>query len=246
MVTQKELIEIRNNLNTSFSTFCTRYSIVRFVNRTMAENYTFSGYFTDERCEFVYNEAVKHINNEIKTKYDEIITQIIEYANKIEETFAEETSSFTTNTNSTIKNVALGAGAGLGAALILGGPVGWAIGIAAGAAAIFSSSQKHKELIDAIEQMANKLNGEVISKLKQILNVYIVEESLFLLPANSLPDIEHFDVTKLTKEQIEIKRFLEKRKIKYLVHFTDESRLSSIKEHGICSIMEGKNRGNKN
>lgn len=47
----------------------------------------------------------------------------------------------------------------------------------------------------------------------------------------------------LSLDQLEIKTFLEKRKIKYLVHFTNSKNIDSIKQHGILSVQELNRRG---
>ena len=47
----------------------------------------------------------------------------------------------------------------------------------------------------------------------------------------------------LTNAQLEIKAFLEKRNIKYLIHFTDSKNVESIKRHGILSVQQLMNRG---
>jgi hypothetical protein len=46
-----------------------------------------------------------------------------------------------------------------------------------------------------------------------------------------------------SKEQLEIKAFLEKRNIKKLVHFTNTKNVESIKKHGILSVQELNSRG---
>lgn len=51
-------------------------------------------------------------------------------------------------------------------------------------------------------------------------------------------DQAELEEVSLTEEQLEIKSFLDERRIKYLIHFTDAENISSIKEHGILSIEQ--------
>lgn len=50
------------------------------------------------------------------------------------------------------------------------------------------------------------------------------------------------EVATLSDEQLEIKNFLDERRIKYLIHFTDSSNIPSIKKFGILSVDEMKMR----
>jgi len=245
MVTQKTLKEIRNNLNLSFSTFSSYNSVCSFVEKEMRNRYLTSGFYTDDRCSVVYNEAVKHLEEEVNNTYNKIAKQINEYIDDLKESF--ETSHYYGSSNAdTFTHVAIGAGAGLGAAILLGGPVGWMVGIGVGLAALYNSTEKKKELINKIQSIADKLNGEAIKKLSDVLDLYIVDD-VVLLPPLEVDDllVKEESIEDLTPQQLEIKNFLEERGITYLVHFTDSSRVDSILKNGICSPKEAKKRGIK-
>lgn len=245
MVTQKTLKEIRNDLDSSFSTFSSSWSVTSFVEKEMKRHYLTAGFYTDERCSLVYKAAVEHLENEVNSEYNRIAKQINEYIDDLEESF-EANHNYGSSDADTFTHVAIGAGAGLGAAILLGGPVGWMVGIGAGIAALYNSNEKKKELINKILNIADKLNGEAIKKLSDVLDLYIVEDEV-LLPPTEIEDlfVEEETVEDLTPAQLEIKQFLENRGIKYLVHFTDKSSIASIRENGICSRKEGKRRGIK-
>lgn len=245
MVTQKTLKEIRNDLDSSFSTFGSSWSVISFVEKEMKKHYLTAGFYTDERCSIVYRAAVEHLENEVNSEYNRIAKQINEYIDDLEESF-EANNNYGSSDADTFTHVAIGAGAGLGAAILLGGPVIWMVGIAAGIAALYNSNEKKKELINKILSIADKLNGEAIKKLSDVLDLYIVEDEVLLPPTNVEGlFVEEETVEDLTPVQLEIKQFLENRGIKYLVHFTDESSVASIRKNGICSRREGKRRGIK-
>ena len=56
-------------------------------------------------------------------------------------------------------------------------------------------------------------------------------------------DQEEKRETALTAKQLEIKSFLDERRIKYLIHFTDAENIQSIRENGILSVEQLKNTG---
>ena len=149
MVTQKTLKEIRNDLDSSFSTFSSSWSVTSFVEKEMKRHYLTAGFYTDERCSLVYKAAVEHLENEVNSEYNRIAKQINEYIDDLEESF-EANHNYGSSDADTFTHVAIGAGAGLGAAILLGGPVGWMVGIGAGIAALYNSNEKKKELINKI------------------------------------------------------------------------------------------------
>lgn len=75
--------------------------------------------------------------------------------------------------------------------------------------------------------MSNSID-KIIEELKQKLNYTYTKE------VSDLP---------LSDEQLAIKKFLDERRIHYLIHFTDAKNIASIKENGILSIEELKKRG---
>ena len=174
-----------------------------------------------------------------------VVVSLLDLSLKKYVTF-EVNNSYDSSNVDTFTHVAIGAGAGLGAAIILGGPIGWMVGIGAGIASLYSSNEKKKNLINKILSIADKLNSEAIKKLSDVLDLYIINDDV-LLPPPEIEDtyVEDEVIENLSPKQVEIKTFLEERGIVYLVHFTDESRLRSIKENGICSPKEGERRGIK-
>ena len=242
MVTQETLKTIRENLYSTFSTFTTELEIKSFVEKEMKVFFA-PGLYTDNKCSTVYDKAIKHLEKDIKEKYDNIANQINEYIDEINKEFQTDHTYSQSNAD-TLAHIAVGAGAGLGAAILFGGPVGWMIGIGAGIAAIYSSEKKKKELISRIKHEASKLNDEIIQKIKDILDLYIIDDEVLLPVATE--EIIEFSVDmieNLSDKQIEIKTFLENRGIKYLVHFTDSKNYDSIQKYGICSPKEGKKLG---
>ncbi len=242
MVTQETLKNIRKKLYSTFSTFSTEYEIKTFVESEM-KVYFAPGLYTDNKCSAVYDKAIKHLEKDIKEKYDNIANQINEYIDEINKEFQAD-HTYGQSSADTLTHIAVGAGAGLGAAILLGGPVGWMIGIGVSIAAVYNSDKKKKELISRIKYEASKLNDETIKKLKDILDLYIIEDEV-LLPLSNEEIIKYSDDRNyiLSDNQKEIKDFLENRGIKYLVHFTESKNYESILKYGICSQKEGKKLG---
>jgi len=245
MVTQQTLKNIRNNLTSSFSTFNSSSKIASFVQSEMKKQFLLANFYTDEKCSAIYRKAIEYLEEEVNKSYNNIAKQINEYIDDLNKSF-ETSNVYSPSDADTLKHIAIGAGAGLGAALILGGPIGWLAGIGFAAGAVFNSEKKKNELFNRIKNAADKLNGEAIKKLRDILDLFIVEDVLLLPPSKEIflsSNVVGNDG--LTKEQIEIKEFLEEREIRYLIHFTDESKVNSIRKNGICSPKEGEKRGIK-
>lgn len=241
-VTQQTLKEIKRNLNSSFSTFSTEASVEDFVKAQMKNHWI----YTKERCNTILNEAINYLEKRINEKYNEIAKLINEYIDGIKD-FFRETSVFQSSTKNDLTHLAIGAGTGLGLALVFGGPVGWLVGIGIGAAALFNSSNKKRQLIDQIRVAADRLNKEAITKLTKVLDTYIVPELILLGYSKDYQRIKEQEdsafLKSLTKEQLEIKKFLEKRRIKYLVHFTAIENESSIMRYGLLSQATAKKSG---
>ena len=245
MVDQQTLKNIRNNLNSSFSIFRLPSQISTFVEREMQKQFFFSWHYTDDRCLFVYKKAVEYLEAEVNKIYNEIAGQINEYIDDLNKTF-ETNCLYGSSDADALTHIAVGAGAGLAAAILLSGPIGWFVAIGSVAGAVVNSNKKKQELISKIKKDADTLNGEAIKKLAEVLDLYIVDDALLSVPEQALqPIVSVDDNDNLTKEQIEIKHFLEEREIKYLVHFTDECNIDSIRKNGICSPKEGRKKGIK-
>ena len=91
---------------------------------------------------------------------------------------------------------------------------------------------------------------EVTSLLEIHNNDYInrhIKDSTFddinRLRSDKEESISNISHQNLSEAQIEIKNFLEKRRIKYLVHFTNSKNIDSIRQHGILSVQELNRRG---
>lgn len=109
-----------------------------------------------------------------------------------------------------------------------------------------------KAILDNSEEFAKSIDEQIKKSLTQQQNGNsdsndsYAEKSVKVIPSNEFGDIVFNDThqtTKLSKDQLAIKSFLEKRKIKYLVHFTNSKNIDSIKQHGILSVQELTRRG---
>ena len=247
MISQSRLKTLKKSLNNKFNVLTTSYSVQNYIESWMRKNHEYSsGLFTDSRCSEAYRDAVSYIESEVNSRYtkiaEEINTEIDELNSII--SYSSNSSSFS---DFNLEHLAFGAGAGLGAAILLGGPVGWLVGIGALFGAAYNSSQKKKELINRILDIAEKINNEAINKISDILNKLILPEpkkiAIKKAIAPQIQVVSEHETQVLSTEQSAIKNFLEKRGIKYLVHFTDKKNYDSIMKNGILSISEAGRRG---
>ena len=247
MISQSRLKTLKKSLNNEFNVLTTSYSVQNYIESWMRKNHEYSsGLFTDSRCSEAYRDAVSYIESEVNSRYtkiaEEINTEIDELNSII--SYSSNSSSFS---DFNLEHLAVGAGAGLGAAILLGGPVGWLVGIGALFGAAYNSSQKKKELINRILDIAEKINNEAINKISDILNKLILPEpkkiAIKKAIAPQIQVVSEHETQVLSTEQFAIKNFLAKRGIKYLVHFTDKKNYDSIMKNGILSISEAGRRG---
>lgn len=247
MISQSRLKTLKKSLDNEFNVLTTSYSVQNYIESWMRKNHEYSsGLFTDSRCSEAYRDAVSYIESKVNSRYtkiaEEINTEIDELNSII--SYSSNSSSFS---DFNLEHLAVGAGAGLGAAILLGGPVGWLVGIGALFGAAYNSSQKKKELINRILDIAEKINNEAINKISDILNKLILPEPKKIAIKKAItPQIQvvsEHETQVLSTEQSTIKNFLEKRGIKYLVHFTDKKNYDSIMKNGILSISEARRRG---
>ena len=247
MICQSRLKTLKKSLNNEFNVLTTSYSVQNYIESWMRKNHEYSsGLFTDSRCSEAYRDAVSYIESEVNSRYtkiaEEINTEIDELNSII--SCSSNSSSFS---DFNLKHLAVGAGVGLGAAILLGGPVGWLVGIGALFGAAYNSSQKKKELINRILDIAEKINNEAINKISDILNKLILPEpkkiAIKKAIAPQIQVVSEHETQVLSTKQYAIKNFLEKRGIKYLVHFTDKKNYDSIMKNGILSISEAGRRG---
>ena len=247
MISQSRLKTLKKSLNNEFNVLTTSYLVQNYIESWMRKNHEYSsGLFTDSRCSEAYRDAVSYIESEVNSRYtkiaEEINTEIDELNSII--SYSSNSSSFS---DFNLEHLAVGAGAGLGAAILLGGPVGWLVGIGALFGAAYNSSQKKKELINRILDIAEKINNEAINKISDILNKLILPEpkkiAIKKAIAPQIQVVSEHETQVLSTEQYAIRNFLEKRGIKYLVHFTDKKNYDSIMKNGILSISEAGRRG---
>lgn len=247
MISQSRLKTLKKSLNNEFNVLTISDSVENYIESWMRKNHEYSsGLFTDSRCSEAYRDAVSYIESEVNSRYTKI-------AEEINTEIDELNSIISHNSNSSsfsdfyLKHLAVGAGAGLGAAILLGGPVGWLVGIGALFGPAYNSSQKKKELINRILDIAEKINNEAINKISDILNKLILPEpkkiAIKKAIAPQIQVVSEHETQDLSTEQSAIKNFLEKRGIKYLVHFTDKKNYDSIMKNGILSISEAGRRG---
>lgn len=247
MISQSRLKTLKNSLNNEFNILTTSYSVQNYIESWMRKNHEYSsGLFTDSRCSEAYRDAVSYIESEVNSRYTKIAEEINKEIDELNSiiSYSSNSSSFS---DFNLEHLAVGAGAGLGAAILLGGPVGWLVGIGALFGAAYNSSQKKKELINRILDIAEKINNEAINKISDILNKLILPEpkkiAIKKATAPQTQVVSKPETQVLSTEQTAIKNFLEKRGIKYLVHFTDKKNYDSIMKNGILSISEAGRRG---
>jgi hypothetical protein len=147
----------------------------------------------------------------------------------------------TTNLNLIIKEIDVsknslyGAGMGIGAAILLTGPVGWLALAGAALGAGYGVRRKKDEIAELLVNNSKKAANEIYRKLEKEIQKVINNRKLL----NSTKILlETSRIETLTEEQKKIKNFLESRDIQYLVHFTDTSNIQSIKHYGLLSINE--------
>lgn len=133
------------------------------------------------------------------------------------------------------KNSLYGAGIGVGAALMFSGPVGWLALAGAAIGAYYNLNRKKDEISYYLFSNSKKAANETIKKLEPLIRKTIIlkDHNGFSLLERNVSLIHS-----LSQEQLKLKKFLESRNIKYLLHFTDNSNIKSIENHGLLSIKE--------
>lgn len=239
MASQEDLKHIRSCLNNTFSYMQDSYSVINFVESQLRRFLV--PLLTDARCNEIFNEAVTKINDDVSQKYNEIADKIKEYLKKLDSISLENRHiTYSINDDSHLFN---GAIAGLGAGLLLSGPLLPFVGIGLLAGAIFNSKNKKDALVNKILSASKKINEEAINNIKPILDQLILPDSKTIFENEIIEDgSSDLFVEILTNEQKELKRFLESRNIHYLVHFTDKQNYESIKANGILSINRAKQK----
>lgn len=112
------------------------------------------------------------------------------------------------------------------------GPVGWlAAGFTAIAGWIYGENKYHNEVVSKLFDKTQEMTSKIIINISSLIDTLIEKESKYHTYSLTYKPL-------LTREQLEIKNYLEQRNIKYLVHFTNVRNLPSIKKHGILSVSE--------
>ena len=237
-VTQQQLKNIYNNLDTQFSKLRKRFDVEIYIS-TYMQRFLLSGYYSEERCRDIYNEAIEYLKKDITTKYEKDLKVIQQYVDDINNAF-KSPLNYSHNSDGDLYNLAVGAAAGLGAAFLLSGPAGWLLAAGVAVAGIYNSHLKKEELIKQILSASEKMNGEAIHRLKEILDTLIIHDDAKALPFT----FEEDDVNEstLTPHQKAIRDYLNERGITTLIHFTDEEAYESILKHGVVSRKEAKKR----
>lgn len=240
-VDQARLKEIRDSLEKEFSFFQNTFAVSGYVEEKMRE-YTFPGLYTDGRCQEVEQKAAAYIQEHVKKSYERIADEILDYVIELESVFTGDQANHEYGSNN-IGRAVIGASIGLGAAVIFGGPIGWAIGVGAVIGGLFSSYEKKNALIEAIINDAKRINEDAMNRLLDVLDKLILPDPVLLMPPFEQGEPEEIiDAEILSQEQAAIKRFLEERGIKYLVHFSDAANAESIAAFGILSRSEAHRR----
>ncbi len=235
---QSKLRKIKGRLKTEFAFLTRTPEVALYVERKMRENYGLSPYlYNDDRCQNILNIAMADLERAVKEKYEAFakeINSIIDVLNDLNfETYHGEYS------HSDFEHLVVGVGAGLGLAMVFGSPVGFMMAGGLLLGGLYNSDQKKKTLVDKIVDAGIKYNNFAINKIDRIIDDLLLSES----------DPKPFGEEKkeegeiLSPEQFKIKDFLDSRNIKYLIHFTDRINFDSIKENGILSFNEAKNKG---
>lgn len=237
-VTQNQLKNIYNNLDTRYSELKKRYDVEMYVY-TYMKRFLLSSYFSEERCREIYKEAVEFLKENIAAKYEKDLKTIKQYVDDINSSF-ESPLNYSHNSDGDLYHLAVGAGAGLGAAILLSGPATIFLAAGVAIAGIYNSHLKKEELIKQILNASEKMNGEAIHRLKEILDTLIIHDDAKALLFTFKED--DVDESTLTPHQKAIRDYLNERGITTLVHFTDEEAYESILKHGIVSRKEAKKR----
>jgi len=231
MITQKSLIEIKKNLDNTFSKFQT-YSEVRAYAEREVSGYIFFRY-TSNHCDEVFDSAIKELRDDINNKIVNISKEIDQYINQLDSINC--LLGYKSSYDNTFDNIAIGAGVGIGAAVLLGATVFPLLAVGAAIGYLWNANNKKEELIQKIIDAAKRDNGIAIEKIKELLDKLIIPNSKNKKIVNEYVDKKELN---LTNQQLEIKNYLEERKIKYLVHFSSVDNHDSILKNGILSNKE--------
>ena len=110
-INQERLKEIRLKLKSTFSKF-ERASEVRDYVEMKMRRFIGTNFYTNARCNEVYDDAMEDLKEDVRCKYESISLEINEYIDELEEINVDlSNSSFS---NNDIENLAIGAGIGAG------------------------------------------------------------------------------------------------------------------------------------
>lgn len=227
-----------NNINDYFSVFKCENDIKSWLNK----NNLSLNFLTKND---ILNQGNRYIQDELNKRIKEIETELVfdSLNAKIE---------FQQSANFETKEILGASAVGLGVATLLTAffsvaflPAALFSGAATFVLGNFSARQKTFDaLLKNSDEAAKNIAKQMLPIIKEHLdkthakNAFNKDQSLNAsAPSLPLPS-ETKEKSTLSKEQIAIKDFLEKRGIKYLIHFTNSKNIESIKKHGILSVQE--------
>lgn len=209
-----------------------------------------------------YKQILEAANKQMTEYAHATYLELIKELNRIEESFQPYLYNVDNIKNNSIGNALVGGAAcAVGAAIVLGGPVIWVAGVIGAVAGLFFNSKRmEKELVERILNNQNEVvrvyKEKCIHIISSIINVWTHSQrkdnkKTQRIDKKTSPAQEKIvDKTnnigeKLSISQEKIKIFLERRNIKYLIHFTDSRNVESINKNGILSVHEMELRGIK-
>ena len=239
MLSNQELVNIKYELVHTFNTYESEYEAKNFVSN-FSKRYFLPGLLTGNKCAEIYNGFIKAFNEETQKKIANIRKKLEKDLKELDEYREENSISFTKD--ELVEKGLTGAGVGAGLGIIFGGPVGLLVALGVGFGAVVNSEQLKTDLVVKIRKYAKEANKKIISHLSDLIDSLITDDDPIEISFHT-PDV--VDESTLTKEQLEIKNFLEQRGIKVLIHATDIKNYDSIMKYGLLSPKEASRRGIK-
>lgn len=174
----------------------------------------------------------EYMQEEIKKRIDDIIKVIGVYSFNYE---ISSEANMSDSIDNYARNGAIAGGLG-GAGLILLlegmlGPIGWiAAGLTAIGGYLFGQNKAIEKIIQTLYENAIKAQDSISSEIERTIDRILEKDNNVvenvILPNNLI----------LSSEQLAIKKYIEERNIKYLVHFTNIKNIPTIKKYGLLSV----------
>ena len=192
---------------------------------------------TKDSAENILNKANECMLNKAKS----VLMDLLDFYD--ESIVTNDNLASSINLEDTFKsNIVSGGILGALGASILFGPPGWIVGAFVGAmGGIAHNNNKYlKYIVESIIKNQYKIVEDVKRKCIPILDKLIIEEekakNLFLIPHVS-ETVSH-EHQGLSYEQLMLKKFLENRNIKHLIHVTDSRNVESILRYGLLPKID--------